>query len=93
MKKEIEIPSEEVVPGDVVFLESGMKVPADIRLMDAMSLEIDESFLTGESVAAIKHVGIIGEDHAVGGERSNMAFGGSTVMKREEAGVWWSAPV
>lgn len=85
-EKDVEIPSEEVVPGDIVLLESGMKVPADIRLMEAMSIEIDESFLTGESVAAMKHVGTIREEHGVA-ERSNMAFGGSTVMKGRGWGV------
>ncbi|HOS17593.1 MAG TPA: HAD-IC family P-type ATPase, partial [Bacteroidales bacterium] len=75
--KEMEIPSEEVVPGDIVLLESGMKVPADMRLYDVSGLEIDESFLTGESIAAKKQSGILPKNLGIA-ERSNMAFAGST---------------
>jgi magnesium-transporting ATPase (P-type) len=78
--REMEIPSEAVVPGDLVLLESGVKVPADIRLMDAASLEIDESFLTGESVAVVKQAGRLAEKLGIA-ERTNMAFAGATVMK------------
>ena len=46
-----EIPAEELVPGDIVFLASGDKVPADLRLVEARSLRVDEAALTGESVA------------------------------------------
>lgn len=84
--KETEIPSEELVPGDIVLLESGMKVPADIRLMEVSGLEIDESFLTGESIASKKQTGLLRESLGVA-ERTNMAFAGSTVMKGRGWGV------
>ena len=84
--KEADIQAEEVVPGDIVLLESGVKVPADVRLMEASNLEIDESFLTGESIASKKHVGILQENIGVA-ERTNMAFAGATVMKGRAWGI------
>ena len=60
--REVDIPAEEVVPGDIVLLESGNKVPADLRLVEVQSLTADESFLTGESIAAEKKLEILPED-------------------------------
>src|SRR5690554_2620848 len=71
--KESEVPSEELVPGDIVILESGMKVPADMRLLEVSTLEIDESFLTGESIAAKKNIDLLPESLGVA-DRTNMAF-------------------
>lgn len=73
-----EIPAENLVPGDIVFLESGNKVPADLRLLDASGLTADESFLTGESLAATKKAGVLMESLSVA-ERANMAFAGATI--------------
>ncbi len=84
--KEKELPSEEIVPGDIVLLESGIKVPADLRLLESSNLEIDESFLTGESIAAKKHPGRLKQELGVA-ERTNMAFAGSTVMNGRGRGV------
>ncbi len=84
--KEKEVPSEKIVPGDIVLLESGMKVPADIRLLEISGLEIDESFLTGESIAAKKQIDILQENLGVA-ERKNMAFAGATVLKGRGIGV------
>jgi magnesium-transporting ATPase (P-type) len=84
--KEVEIPAEEVVPGDIVLLESGIKVAADMRLMDTQNLEVDESFLTGESIASKKQVGLLQKKLGVA-ERSNMAFAGATIMKGRGWGV------
>ncbi|HBE41317.1 MAG TPA: ATPase [Bacteroidales bacterium] len=84
--KEREVPSEDLIPGDIVLLESGMKVPADMRLLEVSGLEIDESFLTGESIAAIKQIGLLQENLGVA-ERTNMAFAGATVLKGRGLGV------
>jgi magnesium-transporting ATPase (P-type) len=84
--KETEVPSEEIVPGDIVLLESGMKVPADMRLLEVSGLEIDESFLTGESLAAKKQSGVLQENLGVA-ERTNMAFAGATVLKGRGIGI------
>ncbi|MFO8129153.1 MAG: HAD-IC family P-type ATPase [Bacteroidales bacterium] len=84
--KETEVPSEELVPGDIVLLESGMKVPADMRLLEVSGLEIDESFLTGESIAAKKQIAVLQRNLGVA-ERTNMAFAGATVLKGRGVGV------
>ncbi|PSL06345.1 cation-translocating P-type ATPase [Cecembia rubra] len=78
--------SEELVPGDLVYLESGNKVPADLRLVETLGLEIDESFLTGESQAVIKNTDVIKKDTVVA-DRKNMAFAGSTVMSGRGMGI------
>ncbi|CAM4064201.1 cation-translocating P-type ATPase [Gillisia limnaea] len=78
-EKQLKIPSEELVPGDVVLLESGIKVPADIRIIESSGLEIDESLLTGESVSVKKQSGTLNKNLGIA-ERTNMAFAGSTVL-------------
>ncbi|MFO8066449.1 MAG: HAD-IC family P-type ATPase, partial [Bacteroidales bacterium] len=83
---ETEIFAEKLVPGDIVFLDSGSKVPADIRLINVSNLSIDESFLTGESVASDKQTGILIKDTSVG-DRKNMAFAGSTVLSGRGTGI------
>ncbi len=84
--KEQEISAEDLVPGDIVFLESGMKVPADIRLINSSNLTVDESFLTGESVAVNKRTGSLRGDINIG-DRTNMGFAGSTVTSGRGMGV------
>ncbi|HOP78057.1 MAG TPA: HAD-IC family P-type ATPase [Thermogutta sp.] len=84
--KEIEVPAEEVVPGDIILLESGNKVPADMRLVEVNNLAADESFLTGESVASEKTTHILPEDTVVG-DRKNMAFAGSTITSGRGVGI------
>lgn len=72
--KEREIASEELVAGDIVFLEAGRQVPADLRLVQAVNLKIEESALTGESVPSEKSSEILqGTGHGLG-DRHNMAF-------------------
>ncbi|MEJ2130881.1 MAG: HAD-IC family P-type ATPase, partial [Gammaproteobacteria bacterium] len=81
-----EIHAEAVVPGDVVLLSSGDRVTADLRLLDARRLEIDESFLTGESLPVMKHVHVIPAESPLA-ERSNMAYAGTLVTQGTARGV------
>ena len=84
--KEIELDSSFLVPGDVVMLESGNKVPADMRLIEARSLTVDESFLTGESVASEKRISAM-EENALVSDRLNICFAGSSVISGRGVGV------
>lgn len=80
------IPGEELVPGDVVLLEAGDKVPADLRLFRVHALEVQEAILTGESMAVEKNVEPVPEDAALG-DRSGMAYSGTTVTVGQARGV------
>ena len=82
----LEIPAEDLVPGDLVLLEAGDKVPADGRLIEAHSLAIDESALTGESGAVGKHVDAVSDLAAPLAERTDMAFM-NTVVTRGRASM------
>ncbi len=73
------IDAEELVPGDWVFLSSGDKVPADIKLQASASLAIDESLMTGESNAVTKNADAIVMEHAPLADRVNQCFAGSIV--------------
>lgn len=77
----ISVNTEDIVPGDIVMLESGGKVPADIRLTSSHNLSINESLLTGESVAITKDHTTTSEENAPLGERPNMAFAGTMVER------------
>jgi magnesium-transporting ATPase (P-type) len=82
-----EIDAEEVVPGDIVFLESGNRVPADLRLCIAQGLEVDESLLTGESVAVLKDPDWVGAADTPQADHRNMAYAGSMVVRGRSQGV------
>jgi Ca2+-transporting ATPase len=76
--KEEEIPSRDLVPGDIILLEAGDKIPADGRLVEVHSLNCDEAALTGESVPVRKETAALGEQMPVS-ERLNMVFAGTIV--------------
>ena len=76
--KEEDILSKDLVPGDIVLLEAGDKVPADARLVEAYSLKCDEAPLTGESIPVGKDIRALPEDVPVG-DRKNMVLTGTTV--------------
>lgn len=82
-----EVDAENLVPGDIVLLESGKKVPADLRLISVHSLEVDESLLTGESEAVMKDDGLILPVSTSLADRTNMVFTGSLVTKGRARGV------
>lgn len=81
-----EIPSEDLVPGDIVLLETGHKTPADLRIFEERNLTVDESFLTGESEAVSKNANTAPETAALA-ERTNMAFAGSNIASGRAKGV------
>ncbi len=81
------INSEELVPGDIVFLSSGNKVPADVRVFTEKELEVDESTLTGESTMVRKDTGIINKKDVAVADMSNMAFMGTVVTSGRGRGL------
>ncbi|MFT0859546.1 cation-transporting P-type ATPase [Ancylobacter sp. G4_0304] len=82
----VSVDAHELVPGDLVLLEAGDKVPADTRLVRARGMLIDESILTGESLAASKHEGPAHKDAPLG-DRHSMAYSGTTVAAGQGAGI------
>ena len=82
----VEIPAEEVVPGDIVLLTPGDKIPADLRLVRADNLTVEESTLTGEAVPSEKETAPLDEDTVLG-DRENMAFSSTTVSAGTGLGV------
>ncbi|HET8746718.1 MAG TPA: HAD-IC family P-type ATPase, partial [Ramlibacter sp.] len=81
------VPAHELVPGDVVLLEAGNQVPADLRLFESVQLRVDESALTGESVTVAKQTAVpTGEVHALG-DRVNMTFKGTTATQGRGRGL------
>ncbi len=80
------MPAEELVPGDIVLLKAGDKVPADLRLLEARDLQIEEAALTGESVPVTKSVHEV-EEEADLGDRASMAFSGTLITYGQGRGV------
>ncbi len=84
--KEIEVYSSNLVPGDIVLLSSGDKISADLRLIEANNLTIDESVLTGESTSVTKTSSTINKD-VILAERKNMAYAGTSVLSGRGIGI------
>lgn len=82
-----QVPAVELVPGDVVQLDAGAVVPADLRLIEAVSLRVEEAALTGESEPVDKQVGVVEAEEIALGDRRNLAFSGTQVTYGRGVGV------
>jgi P-type Ca2+ transporter type 2C len=81
-----EVVSSELTPGDVVLLEGGDMIPADLRLIESNRMQVDESALTGESVPVSKGSGVLAQDAPLA-ERTNMLFKGTALTQGSGKGV------
>jgi P-type Ca2+ transporter type 2C len=84
---ETRIDAEELVPGDLIYLESGSRVPADIRILEANNLYADESLLTGESIVVHKTERVLPDEPLPVAEQDNMLFAGTTVTSGRAKGI------
>ncbi|MGI6317159.1 MAG: calcium-translocating P-type ATPase, SERCA-type [Firmicutes bacterium] len=82
-----EIPAEEVVPGDIVYIQAGDRICADLRLVGADALMVDESPLTGESVAVEKEPVLLNQIPSSPGDAGNMVFSGTLVLNGSGRGI------
>ena len=76
---EVKIPARDLVPGDVILLRTGDRIPADARLLETVNLQVEEAALTGESVPVEKHIHVLTGDDLAVGDRKNMVFAGTAV--------------
>ena len=81
------IPARDLVPGDVVLLRAGDKIPADVRLIEAVNMQLDEAALTGESTPVEKRTAALSDGNLALGDRENMAYAG-TVVTSPFANKW-----
>lgn len=82
-----ELNAEQLVPGDIVLLESGDKVPADLRLLDSHEVHVDESLLSGESLPVLKKADVLLAEASMIADRINMLFSGSLLIRGRATGV------
>ena len=83
-----QVPASALVPGDIVLLEAGNQVPADLRLFEIAQLQVDESALTGESLTVAKQTAALVPEHSEAlGDRTNMAFKGTTATHGRARGI------
>ncbi len=85
--KEVELPSIELVPGDIILLQEGNSVPADIRLSESESIKINEASLTGESNAVDKITDTLEDNDLPLGDRVNMAYKGTQIISGHGKGI------
>lgn len=85
--KRTTISSRELVPGDIVYLEAGNHVPADVRLIEAVNLRVEEASLTGESLPVEKNASVLLDKNVPLGDRKNTAFMGTTITYGRGRGV------
>jgi Ca2+-transporting ATPase len=83
----VSVPARELVPGDIVFLETGNYVPADLRLIEAVNLRVEEAALTGESVPVQKNASVLLDKDASLGDRKNTVFMGTVINYGRGRGV------
>ncbi len=76
-QEEVEIPARDLVPGDIVLLRAGDKIPADVRLIEAVNLQIEEAALTGESIPVEKYAAPLTNGELALGDRKNLAYAGT----------------
>lgn len=76
---EVKVPAKDLVPGDVIILHTGDRVPADARLLESINLQVEEAALTGESVPVEKHINTLDKEDLPVGDRKNMVYAGTAV--------------
>jgi Ca2+-transporting ATPase len=76
---EVKVPARDLVPGDVILLHTGDRIPADARLLESVNLQVEEAALTGESVPVEKHIQMLSEDDLPIGDRKNIVYAGTAV--------------
>jgi Ca2+-transporting ATPase len=76
---EVKVAAKDLVPGDVIILHTGDRVPADARLLEAINLQVEEAALTGESIPVEKHVNGLDVDDLPVGDRKNMVYAGTAI--------------